>query len=156
MLAIFEALHRVRLKLDSMRGARAPEAWKGPIEGVTNQLGNLVPEGFLVSTPPEILIHLPRYLRGIESRLEKLSQGKAANDQKWAAELRPHLRRWLDMREQAKSLSAQQRAALDAYRWMLEEYRVALFAQELRAGFNLPAVSAKKLDEQWLKVVHAP
>ena len=156
VLAIFEALHRVRLKLDSMRGARAPEAWKGPIEGVTNQLGNLVPDGFLVSTPPEILIHFPRYLRGVESRLEKLSLGKAANDQKWAAELRPHLRRWLDMREQAKSLSAQQRAALDAYRWMLEEYRVALFAQELRAGFNLPAVSAKKLDEQWLKVVQAP
>ena len=39
--------------------------------------------------------------------------------------------------------------ALEAYRWMLEELRVSLFAQEL--GTSIP-VSAKRLQKQWEKV----
>jgi ATP-dependent helicase HrpA len=39
--------------------------------------------------------------------------------------------------------------ALEDYRWMLEEFRISLFAQELRA--SMP-ISSKRLDAQWEKV----
>ena len=40
-------------------------------------------------------------------------------------------------------------AESDQYRWMLEEFRVSLFAQQMKT--RLP-VSGKRLDQQWLKV----
>jgi len=40
-------------------------------------------------------------------------------------------------------------AELELYRWMLEEYRVSLFAQEL--GVSVP-VSERRLERQWEKV----
>ena len=39
---------------------------------------------------------------------------------------------------------------LERYRWLLEEWRVSLFAQELRTA---EPVSAKKIADQWAKVV---
>ncbi|MEZ6211038.1 MAG: DUF3418 domain-containing protein [Phycisphaerales bacterium] len=41
---------------------------------------------------------------------------------------------------------------LCAYRWMLEEYRVQVFAPELGTAM---AVSPKKIDEQWDRIVRA-
>ena len=41
-------------------------------------------------------------------------------------------------------------ARLDEYRWLLEELRVSLFAQELRTP---QPVSAKRLDRAWAQLV---
>ena len=148
--AIVGSLHRVNLRLDVMKTAKGTEAWAPALEGVTNQLSHLCPRGFLLSTPADRLGQLPRYLRAMESRLEKIQQGKIAQDQQRAAELRPHLRRWLDTLDRPGVRLND--AALEAYRWMLEEYRVHLFAQELRP--QGPALaSPRKLDEAWEKVV---
>jgi ATP-dependent helicase HrpA len=40
-------------------------------------------------------------------------------------------------------------AALDEYRWLLEEYRISLFAQELGTGRK---VSKQRLDRLWATV----
>lgn len=150
--ATIGALHRVSLRLDVMKTTRGTEAWAPALEGVTNQLSHLCPRGFLLSTPSERLAHLPRYLRAIESRLEKIQQGKISQDQQRAAELRPFLRRWLDTLDRPGARL--DGVALEAYRWMLEEFRVHLFAQELRP--QGPALaSPRKLEEAWERVVGA-
>jgi len=148
-LPVLESLQRATLLLEAMDTPQGAKTWGGTIDGVRNQLAHLCPRGFLVSTRPTRLARLAVYLRGAESRLQKVRAGRADNDQRWAAELRPHLRRWLDVHDRTEGLSPTARAALDDYRWMLEEFRLSLFAQELRSGGAQPPVSVRRLDELW-------
>jgi ATP-dependent helicase HrpA len=111
-------------------------------DDVTAQLGRLVPKRFLADTPWAQLQHLPRYLKAVVARLDK-QRGDPARDAARLAELRP-----LEQRYWRRA--AERRGALDArlvdYRWLLEELRVSLFAQELRTP---QPVSAKRLDRAW-------
>jgi ATP-dependent helicase HrpA len=60
--------------------------------------------------------------------------------------LRPLEQRWL---RRLAELKGAQHARLDEYRWLLEELRVSLFAQELRTP---QPVSVKRLDKAWQQV----
>jgi ATP-dependent helicase HrpA len=109
---------------------------------IAAQLGRLVPKRFLADTSWAQLQHLPRYLKAVVARLDKL-RSDPARDARRLAELRP-----LEQRYWRRA--AERRGALDArlvdYRWLLEELRVSLFAQELRTP---QPVSAKRLDRAW-------
>ena len=103
--------------------------------------------GFLAATPDDAFASLPRYLEALRVRLDKLRRG-GANDARRLAEILP-----LQHRLESKARDARARGRSDAelarHRWMLEEYRVSVFAQELGTAFS---VSRKKLDEQWSRV----
>lgn len=93
----------------------------------------LVPKDFLRTTPYAQLAHLPRYLKAMKLRAERARQNPA-KDAERAAQLAPYAaaaERWRG------------RAGGEALRWLVEEFRVSLFAQEL--GTAEP-VSAVKLD----------
>ncbi|MCC6246239.1 MAG: ATP-dependent RNA helicase HrpA [Rubrivivax sp.] len=111
-------------------------------DDITAQLQRLVGKRFIVDTPWAQLQHLPRYLRAVQLRLDKL-RIDPARDAARLAELRPLEQRWL--RRQAE-LRGAAHARLTEYRWLLEELRVSLFAQELRTP---QPVSAKRLDKVW-------
>jgi ATP-dependent helicase HrpA len=111
-------------------------------EDITGQLRRLVPKRFVLDTPYAQLQHLPRYLRAIVLRLDK-HRGDSARDAARLAELRPLEQRWL--RRVAERRGAGD-ARLDEYRWLLEELRVGLFAQELRTP---QPVSVKRLNKAW-------
>ncbi len=101
------------------------------------QLDGLVHPGFLRRTPPERLRHLPRYLRGMRIRAERLAND-AQRDQQRMLELLP----FVEALDQAHAAGRADTADWQALRWALEELRVSLFAQEL--GTAEP-VSAKRL-----------
>jgi len=107
---------------------------------VDAQLQALLPKRFVTATPPAQLRHLPRYLKAIGARLDKLRNDPARDAQK-AAELAPLMQAW-------RRLSAQRRgqpdSRLEELRWLLEELRVSLFAQELRTPMP---VSVKRLQK---------
>jgi len=107
---------------------------------VDAQLQALMPKRFVTATPPAQLRHLPRYLKAIGARLDKLRNDPARDAQK-AAELAPLMQAW-------RRLSAQRRgqpdSRLEELRWLLEELRVSLFAQELRTPIP---VSVKRLQK---------
>ena len=63
-----------------------------------------------------------------------------------AAELRPLEQRWV---RRVADLKGARHARLDEYRWLLEELRVSLFAQELRTP---QPVSTKRLDKAWAQL----
>ncbi len=109
------------------------------------QLQRLAPKRFLVQTDWAALQHLPRYLKAIVLRLDKL-RGDPARDATRLAELRPLEQRWL---RRSAELKGAPHARLDEYRWLLEELRVSLFAQELRTP---QPVSAKRLDKAWQQI----
>jgi len=122
-----------------LKDARAP---KDVADDVAAQLERLVPKRFVAETPWERLAHLPRYLKAIAMRLDKL-RADPARDASRLAELRPLEQRYL--RKLAERRGARD-ARLDEFRWWIEELRVGLFAQELKTP---QPVSAKRLDKIW-------
>jgi ATP-dependent helicase HrpA len=109
------------------------------------QLARLVGRRFLADTPWQALQHLPRYLKAVTMRLDKL-RTDPARDAARLAELRPLEQRWL---RRLSELKGSHDARLEEYRWLLEELRVSLFAQELRTP---QPVSSKRLDKFWAQL----
>ena len=142
-LAILRAARTVRQLIDDPASRAPPES----LADARRQLDALVHHGFLGAAPEDAFASLPRYLDALRVRLEKMRRG-GANDARRLAEILP-----LQRRLEAKARDSMERgrsdAALERQRWMLEEYRVSVFAQEIGTAFR---VSRKKLDEQWSRV----
>ena len=140
----FEAYHEARLALDQTAGPR----WQYAVDDASDQLGRLAGPKCLGTTPWNWLRHCPRYFRAIRFRLESLVGGAAARDRQGFDDFRPRWEAYLARAEQHAAQGVVD-PELIQYRWMLEEYRVSLFAQKL--GTSMP-VSGKRLDQQWAKV----
>ncbi|MGV3569430.1 MAG: ATP-dependent RNA helicase HrpA [Ramlibacter sp.] len=106
------------------------------------QLQRLVPKRFLAATPWPRLQHLPRYLKGIVLRLDKL-RADPARDSARLAELRPQEQRFWRLVADRKGVFDER---LEDLRWLLEELRISFFAQELRTP---QPVSVKRLEKVW-------
>src|SRR5690606_41430625 len=89
-------------------------------------------------TPTARFRDLPRYLKAIAMRLDKLRE-VPARDARARAELEPLQRRWRQIAQQRRG---QADARMEELRWLFEELRVSLFAQELRTPVP---VSVKRL-----------
>jgi ATP-dependent helicase HrpA len=115
---------------------------------VEEQLRRLAPRDVLASVPLERLPHLPRYLRAIDVRLAKLVRKGEQQDRERFAQIDVFQRAYLLRKSQHEERGLVD-PNLEEFRWMIEEFRVQLFAQELgvRSG-----VSIKKLDEQFRRV----
>jgi ATP-dependent helicase HrpA len=125
-----------------LKDARAP---KEVAEDIGAQLQRLVSKRFVVDTPYAQLQHLPRYLKGVQMRLDKL-KADPARDTARMVEARGAEARWL---KRVVDLRGRRDARLDDYRWLLEELRVSLFAQELRTP---QPVSSKRLEKVWAQL----
>jgi ATP-dependent helicase HrpA len=110
---------------------------------IQTQLQNLLNKNFIVATPKQQLTHLPRYLKGIMLRIEKL-RTDPARDTARMSEFMPLYRNWQRSYQQQQQITVDPR--LEELRWLLEELRIALFAQELRTPMP---VSVKRLEKFW-------
>ncbi len=111
---------------------------------VESQLGHLLYPGFLTEVALERLEHYPRYLRAISVRLERLALDPARDRQR-----QDRIDGfWSDYLERCAAVEEYPRE-LDEFHWLCEEYRVSLFAQELKTAVP---VSAKRLRTLWAKL----
>lgn len=117
------------------------------LRDIRAQLEALEVGRFLETVPYGRWQHYPRFLRAVLARLDKLSHN-VDRDGAAAAEL---ARRWQDYRQRVEQLAARdvEAPALQDYRWLLEEYRVSLFAQTLKTAVP---VSAARLDRLWADI----
>jgi ATP-dependent helicase HrpA len=113
------------------------------VDDVRGQLRWLVPAGFLLTTPWERLREFPRYLQALEQRLEKLPLNPR-RDAQLVAEVAPLEARY---RERVKVERGLRPPGEDEFRWLLEELRVSLFAQQLKTRVT---VSARRLEDAWI------
>ena len=127
----------------ALKGKVQP-AWLEALNDINDQLNHLVYVGFLADVDPEILRHYPRYLKGIQRRLQKLAENPT-KDRALRVQVQPYWERWKGT-QQSTVTSQGDGEKLREYRWLLEEFRISLFAQEL--GTARPA-SAKRLEELW-------
>jgi ATP-dependent helicase HrpA len=93
------------------------------------QLSGLVHNGFVSATGLEQLRHLPRYLAGITWRIERLPDNPA-RDRVWMTEVQTATARFADAGGRIPLAPNSPPSVVHA-RWMLEELRVSLFAQQL-------------------------
>ncbi|MDB5756320.1 MAG: hrpA [Massilia sp.] len=107
------------------------------------QLQGLVHKRFVTETEYAQLAHFPRYLKAINVRIEKL-RADPARDAKSMAEWTGAASQFLRISKAQAGKNTDPR--MTEFRWMLEELRVSLFAQELRTPMP---VSAKRLQKVW-------
>jgi ATP-dependent helicase HrpA len=137
---ILEHYQKLRKTLAGIRQIN----WLASTQDMQWQLERLVFQGFLQMTPWERLQQYPRYLKALSSRLQKL-QNAALRDQQLLYELQPQQDDWLE-RWKAASEKGVEDSRLEEIRWMLEEFRISLFAQELKTAYP---VSAKRIKKRW-------
>ena len=111
------------------------------------QLQRLMHKNFLLDTPYPQLQHLPRYLKAVFLRLDK-----------WRADPARDLDRMKQMGAVEQNFWREwgaRKGVFDArlveFRWLLEELRVSLFAQELKTP---QPVSVKRLEKAWAQLQH--
>jgi ATP-dependent helicase HrpA len=142
--ALLEAYHQTQVALEEATSRR----WQQAVEDIRTQMVHLTPKGFLADTPWTWLRHYPRYFQAARIRLEKLAGTGVDRDRQHYDQIAPfwqeYLQRAADLRERGVY-----DIELDHFRWMLEEFRVSLFAQQLGTSIS---VSAKRLEKQWSKV----
>ncbi|WP_430623254.1 ATP-dependent RNA helicase HrpA [Brachymonas denitrificans] len=117
------------------------------VADATQQLQRLCGKRFLAETPWPQLQHLPRYLKAITLRLDKLRADPARDAQKMAEHKPLEQRYWRLVAERKGQLDAR----MQEFRWLLEELRVSFFAQELRTP---QPVSVKRLEKAWQQLVY--
>ena len=107
------------------------------------ELASLVSSRFLERIAYERLTHLPRYLKALLMRLERAALNPAKNQER-LRQLAPYQDALKKLQAQPPRSTEAQRQ-VEAFRWMVEEFKVSVFAQEL--GTAVP-VSPKRLDQQ--------
>jgi ATP-dependent helicase HrpA len=117
-------------------------SFAGAVDDIKSQLGALLPPAFIESVPRPWLDYLPRYLKAIGRRMERLP-ANARRDAELAAKVKPFIAGVQDL--VTKLTRPTVPPQLFQLRWMIEEYRVSLFAQELKTPMK---VSDKRLGEQ--------
>ncbi|HEY1900524.1 MAG TPA: ATP-dependent RNA helicase HrpA [Steroidobacteraceae bacterium] len=142
--SILEERRAARAALDALKGA----GFDAAIAQMRAQLSALFEDTFPVTPAQPWFNQLPRYLKGIARRATRIST-HPERDGALAARIRPFAEQYRLISERDVPLPAV--PALRQLRWMLEEFRVSLYAQELR---TLVPVSEKRLQEQLHRILH--
>lgn len=139
MQAIGTELQALTAKLGSL-----PAAMNRIKREAEEQLGCLLFKGFVSQTPWESLQHLPRYIKAVRLRLEKYPSAvdRDTRHAEAIAQLWGRYQQKLQTEQKLGKVSAK----LLEFRWLIEELRVSLFAQELKTPFP---VSVKRLEKFW-------
>ncbi|RFF29096.1 ATP-dependent RNA helicase HrpA [Wenzhouxiangella sediminis] len=127
--------HQLSMWLDSLEEA-VPKA----VEDMRSQLDDLMYAGFLGDIDVERFQHYPRYLEALRMRLEALELDPVRDSQRMA-EVAPWWQRYLD-----RLAEGWYTPELDRYRWLVEEFRVQIFAQKLGTAEK---TSNKRLEDAW-------
>jgi ATP-dependent helicase HrpA len=143
---LFNALSALAELRKELAGADSTK-YRATFADINDQLAKLLCPGFIQNTPQDWFAQYPRYLKALLNRVQRHG-AQPAKDQKNTETLETVAARLWQAQQSRPQLLAVCAEAL-RYRWMLEEFRVSLFAQSLGTR---QAISAKRLDEQWEKV----
>lgn len=148
LLKLADSIMAVHSAMAERENKTAFAAIKADIEA---QLQALFAPGFLFDTPERWLQQYPRYIEGMALRIQK-TDAQIHKDADKYRELSPHLERLRQELQAEPAWQLWRNPALLSYRWMVEEFRLSLFAQPMK---TLQPVSGKRLDKQWEKTVES-
>jgi ATP-dependent helicase HrpA len=138
---IAEVLREARLVREKSAALSGP-VFKSIVEDTRAQMSALIPPEFPLEVSTLLWPHLPRFLKALARRLDKVA-GNLKRDVELVNRVAPFAKALRDL--STSDSRPERRPELDRLHWMIEEFRVSLFAQDLRTA--LP-VSEKRLAEQ--------
>jgi len=143
---VLRAFHETRQILSGMeRENRSNRAALSFLKDMRAEMDRLVPENFVTLYEKDRLLHLPRYLNALAVRARS-GLLHLEKDRERAGKVRPFANRLDDLlKSLTPSSSDEKRKAVEEFRWMIEEYRVSVFAQKIGTSFP---VSPKRLEER--------
>ncbi|MEN8759516.1 MAG: DUF3418 domain-containing protein, partial [Desulfobacterales bacterium] len=150
LLPVIDACYDARTRIHQLETANRTNPVLAAFYGrLQTELMRLVPENFIELYDLHRLEHLPRYVRAVEIRARRAAVN-LEKDQVKAADLAPFTA-GLDRLLQSLSTtsSPEKRKAIEDFFWLIEEYKVSLFAQELRTAVP---VSEKRLRERMIEI----
>ena len=127
--------HTLPKKLQALKSHAAAQA------DIQAQLQTLIHKRFVVETEHGQLAHFPRYLKAVQVRMDKL-RTDPTRDARLLSEWQQAAMPW----QRALKSGSYGDPKMQEFRWMLEELRVSLFAQELKTPMP---VSVKRLQKVW-------
>jgi len=116
------------------------KAYPSATQDIKFQLEALLGKDFIATTPYERLQHLPRYLKAISLRIDKLKSNPSRDTQNMS-QLQPLMQKWQRLTSSNHGIVD---PTLKDFFWLLQELRVSLFAQELKTPV---IVSVKRLEK---------
>lgn len=143
VIAVIEAYHEAQCRIMDVEKKRIAAPVVGQfLQTLKDELARLVPDTFVLLYDRQRLSHLVRYLSAISIRAQRgySDLEKDRSRQRIVAPFADQLNRMLGSMEALTS--PEKRAEVESFFWMLEEYKVSIFAQEV--GTDGP-VSAKRL-----------
>ncbi len=144
--AVKEALSRYLQETAAAYAELNGKLGKHPLTHLMRQrLQTLLAAGFATRTPWAQWPRLPIYLKAMTLRLEKYS-GNPARDAAREADIQELEQMWQEKTDGLVKQGLPVSDDLAAFRWMIEELRVSLFAQELKTPYP---VSVKRLLKEW-------
>ena len=122
-------------------------AWPRALADIRAQLKELLAPGFLAAIPFDRLKHYPRYIRSIAMRLDKIASNPE-RDANWQQQLARYWQTYQTrlVADRARGIRSPK---LEELRWMLEELRVSLWAQQLKTPYP---VSFKRVEKYWSEI----
>ena len=116
---------------------------------MATHMQNLVPPNFITLYTIDRIEHLPRYLKALALRVERGVLDLHKDQQREAALAPFEIRLKTLLKTLTPSTGTAKRQALEAFFWLIEEFKVSLFAQELKTAVP---VSAKRLKQKLMEV----
>jgi len=145
---VARAVKGVLLALKEARAALAPlggPAFAAGRDSIQRQLAMLLAPGWVRATPAAEFTQLPKYVKAAARRAQRL-RDDVIRDRKLDAEVTPFVTALQELGAKAGPLGPG--PEVERLRWMIEEFRLSQFAQDLR---TLVPVSAKRLAAQLAK-----
>lgn len=148
--AVKEAVNRYALQTAQAYAEVNSHLGRHPLTQLLRQhLDNLIYPGFASATPWQQWPRLPIYLQAMIKRMDKYG-ANSARDAAREADVQGLTTIWQTKVQQYQQDNQPIPIAIADFRWMLEELRVSLFAQELKTPYP---VSAKRLSKEWDKLI---
>ncbi len=144
MLTLIEEIATLYLAVRKKLSGSVQLAWATVLTDMKGQTERLCARSFMRQTPYNALTRYPVFLRALMERHEKFQQD--LNKQRLLSEQLMQAYARFDTKIDSVTAGSSLYRDLNTYRWMLEEYRISLFAQQLK---TIVSVSEKKLDRFW-------
>ena len=143
---VLKTYHETRSLLHDMElSNRSNPTLRDFIAELRRDLVRLVPENFPMIYESERLLQIPRYLNALSMRAKR-GISHLEKDRAKAKKLKPFTDSLDDLSRDVPHYStAEKRKAINEFSWMIEEYKISLFAPEIKTLFT---ISQKRLDEK--------
>jgi ATP-dependent helicase HrpA len=151
-LSVLDAVHETRATLFELEKKFSKSGHVQALAAeIRRDLEALAPPSFVSLYAPERLPHLVRYIQAMGVRARKGTL-EYARDRKWCEQVEPFTDALKKLLESLTPESSDaRREAVESFFWMLEEYKISVFAQEIKTD---GPVSAKRLNKK-LKEIEA-